>query len=414
MPTINLAAGSAPEEATAILKIWDLFGKEASRHAEAQRLLKGIREDLKGHRDAVDAILDALGGEAVAGLNSGGDWHAWPAALYEGLQAAKDLEQRIDAADKNLIDARETAETATEDRDLAGAACARLREGAHLGADEDVIDAIGRSDRKRQIASSIETELKKLVEAGEGMAEEELRNELAAADRDHLREAINVAATDRTRLDTDLEEAVRVREQALRALEQLEGREGYLTAMHAVRNEAAQVSTLAQRWMRLTMAGLLLDKTVESYRQANEGPLVARANEIFISIAGHQPPDDFEKLDVDYQKPNDPRLIALRANGVACRVEQMSEGTRDQLWLALRIAALELRARDAEPMPFLADDLFASSDAMRTGVGIRYLAELARHTQVILFTHHDYVIDAATRIVPEAKFHQMIRESLVA
>ncbi len=142
-------------------------------------------------------------------------------------------------------------------------------------------------------------------------------------------------------------------------------------------------------------------------------PLVTRANEIFISIAGHQPPDDFDKLDVDYQKPNDPRLIALRANGVAYRVEAMSEGTHDQLWLALRIAALELCARDAEPMPFLADDLFASSDAVRTGVGIRYLAELARHTQVILFTHHDYVIDAVRLMVPDAQIHELTREKLL-
>jgi hypothetical protein len=413
MPTINLAPGSAPEEATAILGIWDLFAKEASRHAEAQRLLKGIREDLKSHRDAVDAVLATLGAEAVANLNPGGEWHAWPAALYGALQAAKGLAQRIKTAEENLIDARETTETATEDKSLADAACGRLRNEAYLEADEDVIVAISRSDRKRLLTIGIEIELKKLVEAGEGIAEDGLRSELAAADRDHLREAININATDRIRLDMDLEEAVRVREHALRALEQLEGREGYLAASHAARNEAAQVSTLAQRWMRLTTAGVLLDKAVESYRQTNEGPLVTRANEIFISIAGHQPPDDFDKLDVDYQKPNDPRLIALRANGVACRVEAMSEGTRDQLWLALRIAALELRARDAEPMPFLADDLFASSDAVRTEVGIRYLAELARHTQVILFTHHDYVIDAARRVAPDAQIHELTREQLL-
>ncbi|HEY2446042.1 MAG TPA: AAA family ATPase [Rhizomicrobium sp.] len=414
MPSINLTAESAPEEATTILAIWDLFAKEAGRHAEAQRLLKGIREDLQSHRDAVDAVLETLGAEGVGNLNPGGEWHAWPAALYGALQGANGLAQKIEAAAKNLIDARETAETATEDQSLADAACARLRDGAHLEANEDVLNAIARSDRKRLLAIGIEAEQKKLVEAGEGIAEDDLRSELAAADRDHLREAINLNATDRTRLNTDLEEAIRAREQALRVLEQLEGREGYLAATHAARNQAAQVSTLTQRWMRLTTAGILLDKAVESYRRANEGPLVTRANEIFISIAGHQPPDEFDKLDVDYQKPNDPRLIALRANGVGCRVEQMSEGTRDQLWLALRIAALELRARDAEPMPFLADDLFASSDAVRTEVGIRYLAELARHTQVILFTHHDYVIEAARRIVPDAQIHELKRESLIA
>ncbi len=413
MPLINMAPQSTPDEATAVLGIWDLFTKEAGRRAEAQRLLKGIREDLKSQRNTIDAVLGALEPDVVANLNPG-EWHAWPAILYGALQVAKGLALKIDAAEENLADARETAKTALEDQNLADDACARLRDEVHLNADEDVIVTIARSDRKRLLADGIETERRKLVDAGEGIAEDELRGELASTDRDHLREAINLNATERIGLDTDLEEAVRLREQALRAVEQLEGREGFTTATHTARNEAAQVSLLTQRWMRLTAAAVLLDKTVENYRQVNEGPLVTRANEIFISIAGHQPPDEFVKLDVDYQKPNDPRLIALRANGVACRVEAMSEGTRDQLWLALRIAALELRARDAEPMPFLADDLFASSDAVRTEIGIRYLAELARHTQVVLFTHHDYVVDAARRMVPDARIHELTRQQRVA
>ncbi len=278
MPTINLAPQSTPDEATAILGIWDQFAKEVGRRAEAQRLLNGIREDLESHQDAVDAVLETLGADVVANLDPGGEWHAWPAILYRALQVAKGVAQKIETAEKNLADAREAAETATEDQSLADAAGVRLRDEVHLGADEDVIVTIASSDRKRLLAGGIETELKKLAEAGEGIAEDGLRSELAAADRDHLREAINLNATDRIRLDTDLEEAVRLREQGLRALEQLEGRQGFLTATHAARNEAAQVSTLTQRWMRLTAAAVLLDKTVESYRQANEGPLVTRAN----------------------------------------------------------------------------------------------------------------------------------------
>jgi uncharacterized protein YhaN len=407
-----LDAKTTPQGVNIARVFTDLFAKEAGRRTDAQRLLKGIQDDLKTHHDAVDAALETLGVKAVANLNRSGEWHAWPTALYGALQVAKGLAQEIKTAEQNLTDAQEADETATEDQRLADTACMRLRKEAHLDANADVIATIASSDRKRQLAEGIETELRKLVEAGEGLAEVELRSELAAADRDQLREAINLSATDRMRLDADLVEAVRVREQALRALEALEGREGYLAAVQTARNAAAEVGALAQRWMRLTTAATLLDKAVESYRQANEGPLVTRANEIFISIAGHQPPDDFERLDVDYQKPSDPRLIALRANGVACRVEAMSEGTRDQLWLALRIAALELRARDAEPMPFLADDLFASSDAVRTETGLRYLAELAQHTQVILFTHHDYVIEAAQRAIPSTQVHELRRELL--
>lgn len=409
MPAINLAPEATPDEATAILGIWDQFGKEASKRSEAQRLLKGIREDLEGHRKSVHTTLSALA-DTVADLKLTGEWHDWPPVLYQALQQARKLALGIEAASDKLAEAVETSKLAQENKRLAEEACLRLRAALRIPDDEDVVEAIARSDLKRQLADAIDTELGKLREAGEGMSEEALRGELATADRDAIRGAIDLNGATRRRLDADLEEAIRVREQALRQQEQLERREGYAAATQIARNEANQAGVLTQRWMRLTTALLLLDKAVESYRQANEGPLVARANEIFMAIAGHQPPDNFERLDVDYQKPSDPRLVGLRANGVAaCRVEAMSEGTRDQLWLALRIAALELRAGDAEPMPFLADDLFASSDTVRAEAGIRYLAELARHTQVILFTHHDYVVDAARRIVPDVLVHELQR-----
>ena len=39
----------------------------------------------------------------------------------------------------------------------------------------------------------------------------------------------------------------------------------------------------------------------------------------------------------------------------------MSEGTRDQLYLALRLAALELHLGRATALPFVADDLTTTS-----------------------------------------------------
>ena len=46
------------------------------------------------------------------------------------------------------------------------------------------------------------------------------------------------------------------------------------------------------------------------------------------------------------------------------RVEGLSEGARDQLFLSLRLALLERRA--GEPLPFIGDDMLASFDDART------------------------------------------------
>tara|TARA_R110000868_G_scaffold149620_4_gene372120 strand:- start:198 stop:497 length:300 start_codon:yes stop_codon:yes gene_type:complete len=89
----------------------------------------------------------------------------------------------------------------------------------------------------------------------------------------------------------------------------------------------------------------------------------------------------------------------------------MSDGTLDQLYLALRIAAIERHIESAEPLPFIADDLFITSDEDRTAAGIRTLAELGQHTQVMLFTHHRYVVDAAITHVDPSNLRVLTLQS---
>jgi uncharacterized protein YhaN len=51
----------------------------------------------------------------------------------------------------------------------------------------------------------------------------------------------------------------------------------------------------------------------------------------------------------------------------------------------------------AEPMPFIADDLFINFDDKRSAAGFRVLNELAKKTQVLFFTHHQHLLDVAHR-----------------
>lgn len=73
----------------------------------------------------------------------------------------------------------------------------------------------------------------------------------------------------------------------------------------------------------------------------------------------------------------------------------MSAGTRDQLFLAFRLASVETYCRSAEPLPFIADDLLVQFDDARTHTTLCALADFARTTQVLLFTHHDSIRDMA-------------------
>ena len=64
-------------------------------------------------------------------------------------------------------------------------------------------------------------------------------------------------------------------------------------------------------------------------------------------------------------------------------IDALSEGTRDQLVLALRLARLEQYLQEAESQPLILDDTFIAFDDPRAVRAFRALAEIAGQTQVL-------------------------------
>ncbi len=114
-------------------------------------------------------------------------------------------------------------------------------------------------------------------------------------------------------------------------------------------------------------------------------------------------------------------IVAIATDGKCCPVTALSEGTRDQLYLALRLAAFEDYPDRATPLPFIADDLLVQFDDARARAAIAVLADLAARTQVILFTHHARVaamvasdIGHVQRLPPVSADHTMSAPSEAA
>jgi uncharacterized protein YhaN len=103
----------------------------------------------------------------------------------------------------------------------------------------------------------------------------------------------------------------------------------------------------------------------------------------------------FAGLRTDIDDHGQPVLIGVRPNGAWLQVAGMSSGTRDQLYLALRLATLEWRIKSSEPMPFIVDDILINFDDERSEATLSALSDLAEKTQVILFTHHGKIFEAA-------------------
>ncbi|MBR9982231.1 MAG: hypothetical protein KFF50_14470, partial [Desulfatitalea sp.] len=81
--------------------------------------------------------------------------------------------------------------------------------------------------------------------------------------------------------------------------------------------------------------------------------------------------------------------------GELVRVEGMSDGTADQLYLALRLASLEQYLANNIPLPFVVDDILLRFDDRRSAATLDVLADLATRTQVVFFTHHRHLLEVA-------------------
>jgi uncharacterized protein YhaN len=81
----------------------------------------------------------------------------------------------------------------------------------------------------------------------------------------------------------------------------------------------------------------------------------------------------------------------------------MSDGTRDQLYLSLRLASLEKYLQAGEPMPFIVDDILVNFDDRRAAATLRALAELSKKTQVLFFTHHERLVELAQGVAGQGR-----------
>ena len=67
----------------------------------------------------------------------------------------------------------------------------------------------------------------------------------------------------------------------------------------------------------------------------------------------------------------------------------LSTGTKEQLYLAMRLAAMDHLDHDRERLPVFIDETFVNWDANRRSRGVQLLRELSERRQVFLLTCHE-------------------------
>lgn len=253
--------------------------------------------------------------------------------------------------------------------------------------------AAANSDQLRTLTAEMGQALRQLLSAGDGLDRAALSAEWAATDAD-------ATATSLDEIKRQTDEVVELQSSlsstlssAAAVLGKIAGQSEAARAESQRQQALARMGNALERFIKVFTAAKLLRWSIEKFRETKQGPMLARASDVFAGLTQGA----FSKLVVDYE--HEPlKLSGQRTTGERVEIEGMSEGTRDQLYLALRLAALELHLEKTIALPFIADDLFINYDDGRARAGLQALAKLSESTQVIFLSHHAHLVPVAQSV----------------
>jgi len=378
----------------------DQVEAEVAVMQEIERLLGRVRSIRSERIDTMQADLDGLACAAAAIAERVGADHAGQITDDTVLDLVSRLEQARQAeaafTDWTLrLNSTTDGLLATQQRELAVQASLAALMAAAGSSDMDALGvAIERSDRRRELELQTQRASVELSQSADGLSVEELRMEVVEIGPDELTSALNRCGQLAGEVVQQIADLSNRHGTQKTAFEVFDGKDAAARA-EARRQEAISLmGDAAERYLKLHNASRLLKWAMEKFRETKQGPMLAKASARFNTLTG----GSFARLLVD-AKDDAPRLWGIRPDGQQVDVTGMSEGTRDQLYLALRLAVLELQVEQGLNLPLIADDLFINFDDTRTAAGLRVLGDLSQKMQIVFLTHHDHLVPLAKDVL---------------
>jgi uncharacterized protein YhaN len=362
--------------------------REREKGAELEHRISGMRQNIADFAARVAALVDATAPDLV-----GQPAEIAAAELRRRLAISRDIEARRIGLLGQEKEAQAKLEEALGRRERAEAILGAWRQEIGGTSDDEIAARIALADRRRSAEAELQKVEEKLAELGDGWPIDGLRSEIAAIPQEMVDAELARLQLDADRLATDREDTARAEQRLCDELHRIGASEHAIDAEERRQAAIASLTRISNEALLYHAAACLLQRAIERLRDIGDSGLVRRIGEVFSRITGGV----YTGIAVDEDDQQTPFLIAIATDRTTTkRVEQLSEGTRDQLFMALRLVMLEDYACKAPALPFIADDLLQTFDDYgRTANALAALADLSHHVQVIVLSHHRQLINIA-------------------
>jgi len=394
MDVLGENKNTSPGEANAIVQQIDEIRAKNEKIDELKNRIDQIVKDDREFRQNVKDLA------AVVAMDCGNmSEEQISQKLYNELKQNRENKSRFEALDRQSDEARKRLGDAKAEMTRIEETLDGLCREAHVSNTDELQPAWERSLRRRKFENEIEDIEERLTELSSGHTLKEFIETVKNEDIDALEPELS-----------QLDEKIQQHEEELKAVSEkigsltieLERMDGSAVAARLEEDAQAllaEISMNAEQYARLKISEAVLCRAIEQFRIKNQGPLLRRAGEIFSRLTL----ESFEGLMTDFGSRDEDILVGVRPGGMErVPVSGMSDGTADQLYLALRLASLERYFDNHPQVPFILDDILVNFDNERAAASLEVLADLSRHTQVIFFTHHRHIVEIARKNVNDS------------
>jgi len=384
---LYLGQEAAAETLKARLAELQRWAQDYQRHVERLGQVRALQDGEAAALDAASA-LGQLVREPV--------WEhqaAWLDALVLRLAQTREAVQLKAAGERGEAEALRRQQRAQADLQSAAQALEQLV--AQAGAENAgaLPEAENRAEQRRTAATRLRDVREQLARTSAKDAAT-LRAELAGLDSVAIDSEKETCAAAIERLEAAEKTAIDAEQAARLALGRIDTSDAAAQAREEMEAAIARYRAGVRPWAQLKLAQALLGEALRRHREKAQGPVVALAGEYFRLMTGGR----FVRLQVDEER-DAPVLLAQPAQGRAVEIAALSEGTADQLYLALRLAALEVQRKPDRVMPLVLDDVLMTADDERAASMFCALEKFAAAGQVLVFTHHHHLLRIASDAV---------------
>jgi uncharacterized protein YhaN len=147
-------------------------------------------------------------------------------------------------------------------------------------------------------------------------------------------------------------------------------------------------------WRTAMVAASLVERALSELVAKRQPAVVADASRMFAAMTLGR----YRAIEQDEAGQT---IQVIEAGGTRRLIDELSRGTAEQLYLALRLGLVADHARQGAEVPVVMDDVLVNFDEDRAQAVMDLLTEFSRKHQVLLFTCHRATLDLVRKSVPD-------------